>query len=59
MLAYWHHPRWNNGGFYGDNAEMQAFWQALYDYGAEIVLVGHEHNYQRFKPLSANGTVDL
>jgi hypothetical protein len=53
-LAYWHHPRFASGR-YGDNATYLAFWKALYDYGAEIVINGHDHNYQRYAPQDPDG----
>jgi beta-glucanase (GH16 family) len=56
-LGYWHHPRWSRGS-HGDFAGVQAFWQALYDYGADVVLAGHDHDYQRWAPLNASGAVD-
>ena len=37
---------------------MQALWQALDEAGAEIVLAGHDHNYQRYAPLNPDGTLD-
>jgi hypothetical protein len=46
-LAYWHHPRFSSGP-HGSSATYQAFWQALYDYQADVVLVGHDHDYERF-----------
>jgi acid phosphatase type 7 len=33
--------------------------QALYDNSADLVLSGHDHNYERFKPQDPNGTLDL
>jgi hypothetical protein len=33
-------------------------WDALYEYGAEIVMNGHEHIYERYQPLDANDSVD-
>jgi hypothetical protein len=57
-LAYWHHPRFSSGSSHGDNASMQAVWQALYDYGADVVLGGHEHNYERFAPQTPAGAAD-
>jgi len=56
-LAYWHHPRYSSGT-YSDNAAFQALWQALQDYGAELVLSGHDHNYQRYAPQSGPGVAD-
>ena len=42
-----------------DDPAVQPLWQALNDFGAEIGLTGHNHNYQRFAPLNANGALDL
>jgi acid phosphatase type 7 len=56
-LAYWHHPRFSFGE-YSNDPRMQALWQALDEAGAEIVLSGHDHNYQRYAPLNPDGTRD-
>jgi acid phosphatase type 7 len=56
-LAYWHHPRFSFGKF-RDAPLLQPLWQALYDHGAEVVLTGHDHNYQRYMPLDATGAPD-
>jgi hypothetical protein len=56
-LAYWHHPRFSSGG-HGNNSSMQAIWQALYDNGADLVLSGHDHDYERFGPQTATGVAD-
>lgn len=56
-LAYWHHPRFNSGN-HGNHPAMEDFWQALYDYGAEVVLNGHAHSYERFAPQDPNGVAD-
>lgn len=56
-LAYWHHPRFSSGE-HGDEPAMQAIWQALYDAGAEFVVSGHDHDYERFAPRDAHGTID-
>jgi len=37
---------------------MKDVWQALQDAGAEIVLSGHDHNYQRYVPQDASGKSD-
>jgi acid phosphatase type 7 len=37
---------------------MQALWQALYDYRADLVVSGHDHNYQRFAPQNPTGGAD-
>jgi hypothetical protein len=57
-LAYWHHPRFSSGS-HGSDASYTAFWQALVDARADVVLVGHDHDYERFAPQDANGGLDL
>jgi hypothetical protein len=57
-LAYWHHPRFSSGSEHGSAASMQPIWQALYDANAEVVLNGHEHNYERFAPQTPGGQAD-
>jgi acid phosphatase type 7 len=56
-LAYWHHPRFSFGK-YDDNEATRVLWQALDEAGAEIVLSGHDHNYQRWAPQNPDGTLD-
>ena len=55
VLAYWHRPRWSSGATYGNTMRMQALWEILYDAGAELVINGYEHNYERFMPMDAEG----
>ena len=55
VLAYWHHPRFSSGP-HGNALFTQGLWQALYDARAEIILNGHEHTYERFAPMSPEGT---
>ncbi|HEY0781829.1 MAG TPA: metallophosphoesterase [Thermoanaerobaculia bacterium] len=59
-LAYWHHPLWSSGEKpeHARHAEMKPIWQALYDGGVEIVLNGHEHNFERFAPQDPEGRLD-
>ncbi len=57
-LAYWHHPRFSSGSKHGGSSEMQPIWQALYDHDADLVLSGHEHNYERFTPQDPTGKAD-
>jgi len=56
-LAYWHKPRFTAGG-YSDFTEYTPFWQALYDANADVVVNGHDHNYQRYTRLNPAGAVD-
>jgi hypothetical protein len=58
VLAYWHVPRWSNGAEHGDSTSVSAFVQALYDAHAEVILNGHDHNYERFAPRTPSGTID-
>jgi hypothetical protein len=56
-LAYWHRPRFSSGD-HGNDSSFQPFWQALYEYGADVVLNGHDHNYERFAPQDPTGKAD-
>jgi len=58
-LAYYQNPRWASAasGSGGDNT-MQQLWQDLYNGGADAVLNGDSHWYERFAPLNASGAVD-
>lgn len=53
-LAYWHHPRFTDGE-HTDAPELKPFWRLLVRHGAELVLSGHNHAYERFAPLDARG----
>jgi hypothetical protein len=56
-VAYWHHPRFSSG-LHGNNSGMQALWQVLYDAGVDLILNGHDHNYERFAPQTPTGAAD-
>jgi len=56
-LAYWHYPRFSSGD-HGSDSDMQPIWQALYDAGADLVLNGHDHDYERFAPQTPTGAAD-
>jgi hypothetical protein len=56
-LAAWHHPRWSSGAD-GSNVFMQPIWQLLWANGADLVLSGHSHDYERFAPMDAAGTAN-
>lgn len=53
-LAYWHHPV-HSSGYEGNMRNMRAIWQLLYDHNADVVIVGHSHNYERFAPQDLDG----
>lgn len=54
-LAYWHHPRWSSGAEHGSDSRTDTFWRILHDAGADLVLSGHDHQYERFRPMDADG----
>jgi hypothetical protein len=56
-LAYWHHPRFSSG-IHGNSDLYDAFWQDLYAAGADVILNGHDHIYERFAPQSPAGAAD-
>ena len=37
---------------------MAPFWDVLYEAGADLVLNGHEHDYERFAPQDPAGNAD-
>ena len=57
-LAIWHHPRFSSGVVHGPDTRMTSFWQHLYNAGADVILSGHEHNYERFAPQTPDGVAD-
>ncbi len=58
-LAYWHQPTFSaTNGITEEGTTALAFWQLLYQYGADLVLNGHDHLYARYQPLDPNGTPD-
>ena len=56
-LAYWHHPRFSSG-LHGNQPQMRAIWQALYDFGADVIVAGHDHDYEQFARQDAGGVAD-
>jgi hypothetical protein len=56
-LAYWHHPRFSSGD-HGNDATYDAFWRDLYAAGADVILVGHDHDYERFARQSPDQQPD-
>ena len=54
VLAYWHEPRFSSGR-HGNAEKMADIWSVLDGAGADVVLAGHDHTYERFAPLDSNG----
>ncbi len=55
-LAYWHIPVFSSSQDH--QPDMQAIYALLYNKGADVVLTGHAHFYERFGPQDASGTAD-
>jgi hypothetical protein len=59
-LAYWHRPPFTSGryGLPKDTTRVMPLWRTLYDKGVDVLLVGHDHDFERFVPMDANGRPD-
>jgi hypothetical protein len=57
-LAYWHKPLFTSGTNHGPATQTRPLFQALYDHDAEVVLAGHNHQYERFAPMDPAGALD-
>ena len=56
-LAIFHHPRFTSGE-HGNTDEMDAFWRPLYAAGVDVVVNGHDHDYEWFAPQDPDGRAD-
>ena len=57
-LAYFHHPLFSAGEYAPGIPNVKPLWEMLYSAGADVVLNGHDHNYQRFAPQDPEGKSD-
>jgi Calcineurin-like phosphoesterase len=57
-LAYWHKPLFSSGSAHGNDLTVKALFQALYEAHADVVVTGHDHDYERFAPQNADGVAD-
>lgn len=57
VAAYWHHPLFTRGSHSGET-KARPIWQALYDAHADLIIVGHDHNYQRYGLQDPAGKAD-
>jgi acid phosphatase type 7 len=57
-IAYWHKPRFTSGANHSPNTAIGPLVKALYDFNAEVVVAGHNHQYERFAPMNPSGTLD-
>ncbi len=56
-VAYWHHPLFSSG-YHGNEAKMRPTYRLLYRKNADVVINGHDHDYERFAPQNPNGVRD-
>jgi PKD repeat protein len=56
-IAMWHHPKFSSTPT-SIPGTMNAMWTALYNDGADIIINGHHHNYERFAPQTPAGAAD-
>jgi acid phosphatase type 7 len=57
-LAYWHNPLFSSGLAHGNDHKVKPLWVALYEANADVVLNGHDHDYERFAPQDPSGRLD-
>ena len=58
VMAVIHKPLFSSGNVHGSDPVSRPLWDVLYEFGAEIVVSGHEHTYERFAPQSPTGVAD-
>ena len=56
-LAYWHHPRFSSG-IVGNTTAVGPLYTDLYNAKADVLLTGHDHDYERFAPQTPAGVAD-
>jgi Calcineurin-like phosphoesterase len=57
-LAYFHKPLFSSGGAHGNDVVMKPLWDALYAANADVIVNGHDHDYERFAPQNPDGVAD-
>ena len=57
-VALWHHPAFSSGTRHRSDPVYRPFWKALYDHGADVVLVASDHVYERFGLQTPAGNAD-
>jgi acid phosphatase type 7 len=57
-LAYFHRPLFSSGLAHGGDPELKPLWEILYHAGADVVINGHDHDYERFAPQDPAGNAD-
>jgi hypothetical protein len=57
-VAYWHKPLFTSGANHAPETATRPLYQALYDFNADVVVTGHNHQYERFAPQNPTGGLD-
>ncbi|MEU1731685.1 DNRLRE domain-containing protein [Streptosporangium sp. NPDC020145] len=57
-VAMWHHPRYTSGANHSPDTSVAPIVQALYDNDADLILTGHNHQYERFAPINPANQLD-
>jgi hypothetical protein len=57
-LAYWHKPLFSSGSAHGNDLTVKPLFQALYEANADVVIGGHDHDYERFAPQTPDSAPD-
>ncbi|HET7704433.1 MAG TPA: metallophosphoesterase [Candidatus Limnocylindrales bacterium] len=55
-LALWHHPRFSSGE-HGNDPIVDPLWRQLHAAGVDLVVNGHDHDYERFAPMDGAGNL--
>lgn len=57
-LTYWHKPLFSSGAAHENDPEVKPFGDLLYAADADVVIGGHDHDYERFAPQYPEGKPD-
>lgn len=52
--VFYHHARWSSGQ-HGSDSSTSSWWTTMFNHGVDLNLVGHDHNYERFKRMNPQG----
>jgi len=55
-LLFFHHPRWSSGE-HGNQRAVAPWWRTAYAHGVDVILNGHDHDYERFARKRPSGKV--
>lgn len=62
ILAFWHHPLFSSGEHGDDKKDpgrkVDGLWKVLASHGADVIVNGHDHNFEVFGPQTVEGVAD-